>query len=176
MVYSFDSDTGGLQEETAVETRPGAGPRALAVHPGGKLILVVNELDSSLDAWILPGGDGILELVSSIGTQVYRHDSTGLAAAVQLDDPGWFAFVSNRGADTVATFAIDPSGALVAHGEASAGGEWPRSIALTPDERFLLVANERSHLVSLLPLDDDGSVGPSVADIAIERPACIAFG
>jgi 6-phosphogluconolactonase len=53
----------------------------------------------------------------------------------------------------------------------SAGGVWPRHFARAGD--LLLVANQMSDAVAVLPIGPDGFPQPAVAQIAVGTPACI---
>jgi hypothetical protein len=56
---------------------------------------------------------------------------------------GRFMYLSHRGADSIAMFALDAeTGVPAALGHEPALGENPRDIAIDPSGRFLLVANQ----------------------------------
>ncbi len=48
---------------------------------------------------------------------------------------------------------------------------WPRHFAQVPG--FLLVANQMSDAVAVLPVGEDGVPGGPVAQIAVGSPACV---
>jgi len=57
MIFRFDARHGKLlpNEQPWVQTKPGAGPRHLAFHPGGQYVFVLNELHSTVTAAIQIG-------------------------------------------------------------------------------------------------------------------------
>ncbi|MEK6312542.1 MAG: beta-propeller fold lactonase family protein, partial [Curtobacterium sp.] len=62
-------------------------------------------------------------------------------------------------------------GGLSRIGSAPAGGTWPRHFTRVPG--YLLVANQMSDAIAVLPVGDDGLPGAPVAQIAVGTPACI---
>jgi 6-phosphogluconolactonase len=82
-------------------------------------------------------------------------------------------FVSNRGHDSLAVFNIGAEGQLALAGIYACGGNVPRNFALAPGGRFVLVGNQMSNEVTVLPLDGpEGLVGSAVASLPAIRPGC----
>ena len=53
MIYRFDRASGKLSpaKQPFAELKAGAGPRHLSLHPTGKYLYVINELDSTMTAF-----------------------------------------------------------------------------------------------------------------------------
>jgi 6-phosphogluconolactonase len=84
--------------------------------------------------------------------------------------------VSNRGHDSLAVFSIDPtSGALQRIAVTGTQGEIPRNFGISPDGRWLVVANQDSH--SLVSFRRDPATGllDAVDKVDSPSPAFIAF-
>jgi 6-phosphogluconolactonase len=65
---------------------------------------------------------------------------------------------------------------LTSLGFSSCGGDWPRNFALSPAGEFILVANQKSDEVAILPLERaTGMPGEMLAGAAARGPACIKF-
>ena len=76
------------------------------------------------------------------------------AAAIRLTRNARHLFVSHRGADTVSVFSVSEDGrSLALLHNIPCGGRGPRDMILTPDEKFILCANERSGDLTVLALD-----------------------
>ena len=58
-VYSLEDEQFEKISETA--TRPGAGPRHVALHPSGRFVFVINELDSTVASYRIGAGGKLLE-------------------------------------------------------------------------------------------------------------------
>jgi 6-phosphogluconolactonase len=53
-------------------------------------------------------------------------------------------------------------------GEAPSGGVWPRHLAVTPDGRYLVVANEHSGRLTALAIDSEGAAAAPL--VSAEMP------
>ncbi|MEU4158049.1 lactonase family protein [Actinoplanes sp. NPDC026670] len=148
----LDSNTGRLGlPETAVEAKPGTGPRHLVRSADGAL-LVVGELTGTL-SWHRPAGAPVLEPRGEIATST----SAGpvYPSEITMGRDGRFVYVANRGPDTVSTFAWDGDDVtLIA--EVPVSGVWPRHMVLLGDH--LYVTNQRSHNVTVFRIDPETGI------------------
>ena len=101
--------------------------------------------------------------------------NTAAEIAISLD--GRFVLVSNRGHDSVGSFAVDPaSGRLSPLGWVSAQGRGPRFFAMDPSGTMLHAANENSDSIVSFGLDaETGALAPTGRVIATGSPVCIVF-
>ena len=149
--YAFDAVTGKLTANPvpSVKTAAGAGPRHLAFHPNGKLAYVINELDDTLVAYAYDAASGQLTLLHALSTLPAEANGAGnTCAEVVVAPSGAFVYGSNRGHDSIATFAIGGDGKLTFVGTTPSGGNVPRSFALSADGSLMLVANESGNVTS----------------------------
>jgi len=173
VVYGVDPTTGSVEHRDDGDVAPGAGPRHVAFHPAGRVAVVANELDSTVSTYGLDPSSGRLRAIDT-HTTLPRSAPDNLVAAIGISTAGDRVYVSNRGHDSVAVFHLDPLGGLSARGAFPCGGRWPRDLVGLPDGRHLVVANEHSHHLALLPLSPDGSaVGPAVARLEVSSPTCV---
>ena len=175
MIYTPDGTTGALQAHGEGVAHPGAGPRHMVWHPGGQLLYVANELDATVSSFSFD---------PQAGTLVEREQLTTLppgnhhkqVADIQIDAAGARLYVSNRGHNSVAVFTLAPDGALSPLAIRPCGGDWPRNLALSPDGKFLLVANQHSGELAVLPiLPGPDALGEPVARAAVPGAACVRF-
>lgn len=174
LISAFDPNTGSLRRHAEVATAAGAGPRHLAFHPDGSRLFVVNELDNTLTLYRYDAVAGTLRERATVAT-LPPDAPDSIAADIRLAPDGRHAYISNRGHDSVAVFAVDRDH-LARIGVHPCGGAWPRGLGLGPKGNHLVVANQHSDGVVVLPLSADGSqIGTPGARIAIARPTCAAF-
>ena len=179
LVYRFDDRAGTLSPAPVAHgaLAPGAGPRHLVFHPGGRAVYVANELDSTITTFRYDPAAGSLVALQTTPTLGAPSAQRNAPADVHVHPSGRFLYLSNRGADSVAAFAIDPASALlrpIQH--LSTEGAWPRNFALDPSGRFLLVANQRSDSIVVLRVDvDSGRLAPTGQRIEVPAPSCIRF-
>jgi 6-phosphogluconolactonase len=98
-------------------------------------------------------------------------------AEIAAHPNGRFLYVSNRGHDSLAVFAVDPTtGALRRTAVVPVGGKTPRHFALAPSGRFLLVAHQDSNTVAVFRLDPATGGLAAVGDaVPVPRPVCLLF-
>ena len=162
-VLSFEPDCGaGVLPTPAIAYRapPGSGPRQLAFHPTLPLAFLVSELSSTLTVLRLRP-DGTFTAGRILPTLPADACPDSLGGAIVLNDKANRLHISNRGHDSIASFAIDGSGQVTPLGHVASGGRSPRFLLLTG--QYLLVAHEQAGGITMLPLDKDGRPGPSIA-------------
>ncbi len=171
VVYTFDDETGGASRRIEVEAVPGSGPRHMALHPGGDHLFVVNELDNTLTWYRMPD----LRAQQSLATVPPGVRATS-AADVKIAGSGRFVYVSNRGHDSVAVFSFDPTDGLRSTAIRPCGGSWPRGFAISPDGRYLVVANRHSGSLDVIPVRDGGAdLSDRIATAEVVQASCVTF-
>ena len=98
-------------------------------------------------------------------------------AQILVEPSGKFVYVSNRGHNTIAIFAIDQAtGRLTAVGHQSTLGETPRNFAIAPSGTFLYAANQNSNTIVQFKIDlETGALTPTGNVTQVGAPVCILF-
>jgi 6-phosphogluconolactonase len=175
LVYAFDSSAGKLVAHTRTDTRPGAGPRHIAFHPSGQHIYGANELDNTVSVYAYEAAHGVLRERQTIDT-LPPGAPENTVADIHVSPSGQRVYVSNRGHDSIAVYDVAADGRLARIAIVSCGGNWPRHFALAPGGRFMLVANQYSDEVSVLPLlAGSEAIGAPVASAAVAQASCVQF-
>ncbi len=179
MIYRFDRTTGKLTpgKQPFADLQPGAGPRHLAFHPGGKYLYVINELNSTMAAFKYDERDGTLSHIDTVSTLPGDFSGVSYCADVHVSPSGKFLYGSNRGHNSIVVFAIDQrTGKLTPVEHVSTEGDWPRNFAIDPSGKFLLVANQRSDNVVVFSIDaQTGRLKPTGHVEQIPSPVCLKF-
>jgi len=175
VVYGFDATSGALIRHDEIATAPGAGPRHIHFHPAGDHLFAVNELDNTITVYDYETGSGRLRAVQTLST--LRPGTQGsIAAAIRIDRSGSRVYVSNRGDDSVAVYEFDRGSGLTLLDISPCGGAWPRDFGLIGDGSHMLVANQHSGTVVLLPVSAGGrQIGTAGGRCEISQPTCIAL-
>jgi 6-phosphogluconolactonase len=175
VIYQFDIATGKLLPYSSMKTRPGAGPRHLAFHPNGKWFYVANELDSTVTLYDYDTAKGELTERQTIST-LLPDSLENIVADIHISANGQRVYVSNRGHNSIAVYDIGGDGNLELFSIPSCGGSWPRNFALAPGEKFMLVANQYSNEVCVLPiLNSVETLGAPIARANVAGASCIQF-
>ncbi|MFF9373536.1 lactonase family protein [Streptomyces griseoluteus] len=151
--YRLDTGNGTLTEVSRAHTRPGAGPRHLTFHPNGRYAYLANEVDDTVAVCAYDPATGRLT-VGEPQSSGSTGDATNYPAQFVVTPGGDFAFLANRGHDSVARYAVEEDGArLRLLDTVPVDGDFPRQLALAPDGRLLFTANQRSGTVSVFHVD-----------------------
>jgi 6-phosphogluconolactonase len=179
IVYRLDPSKGGLtlNEPPFAALQPGSGPRHLTFHPGGEYVYVNGETDSTVSALTYNTRTGTLKGFQTITTLPAGFSGTNTTAEIQVDRAGRFLYVSNRGLDNIAIFAIDrPSGTLRPVGHVPTNGKTPRYFTFDPTGNYLLAGNQGSDTVVVYRVDaGTGHLTPTQTLTDVPEPACIVF-
>ncbi|MFL5560530.1 MAG: lactonase family protein [Gemmatimonadaceae bacterium] len=192
MVYPFDAKSGTLTTTAAAEgvLAPGAGPRHLAFGHGGRVLYVTNELASTVTAFQYDAKSGALTELQTVpavseGLALDGANTATTASVAGVNEPadihvhpnGRFLYMSNRGHNSIAAFAIDgATGRLSPLQLMSTGGDWPRNFAIDPSGEFLLVANQKSDSIVTLRIDrTTGKLASTGHTLALPVPVCVRF-
>jgi 6-phosphogluconolactonase len=90
--------------------------------------------------------------VQTLSTLPADFSARNTTAEVKVHPSGKFVWVSNRGHDSLAGFAIDGTGKLSPLGQTPTEPT-PRSFDITPDGRYLLAAGEGSGKLAVFRVD-----------------------
>ncbi|MEU6371397.1 lactonase family protein [Streptomyces sp. NPDC046931] len=170
--YRLDPSRGTLVEVSRARTRPGAGPRHLTFHPGGRFAYLANEVDNTAVVCAYDPGTGRLTPgePQSTGT----GGGTSYPAQFVVTADGSYAYLANRGHNSVTRYAVEAGGArLRLLDTVPVGGDFPRHISLSPDGRLLFAANQRSGTVSVFHVDRaSGGLRPAGEPFASPVAVC----
>lgn len=159
--HRYDAATGRLGEtKLAYRAVPGSGPRHLAFHPRLPLAYLVAELDNSVTV-LRRADDASFTALARHTTLPPGFTGKSQAGAIAIDPAGRSLYASNRGADSIAMFAIGADGALTPGQTIACGGRWPRHIALLERDARLLVANQHSGTIDAFRIARDGRLAPA---------------
>jgi len=179
MIFRFDARRGKLIPNTtpSVQAKPGAGPRHLTFHPGGKYAYVINELHATITAFAHDQIRGNLKEVQTVPTLPTDFTGPNTSADIHVSPDGRFVYCSNRGHDSIAAFKIDPrNGQLTFIAHESTGGKTPRNFGIDPTGAFLLVANQNSdNIVTFRRIRKTGRLSATGHVADVPSPVCLKF-
>ena len=179
MIFRFDGRHGKLipAERPWAQLKPGAGPRHLTFHPGGKYAYVINELHATVTAFAYARANGDLKELQTMATLPRDPTVADTGADIHVSPDGRFLYCSNRGHDSIAAFKIDArNGGLTFIAHESTGGKTPRNFAIDPTGAFLLVANQNSDNIVTFRRDrKTGRLSATGHVVEAPSPVCLRF-
>lgn len=174
-VYRFDAEKGKLTPNSPgfATLTPGAGPRQFVFHPGGKFLYVVNEIQSTLTTFSYSAG--LLKEVQTVSTLPQDFTGANSVASLQVHPNGKFLYASNRGADDIVVYSIDPrAGTLTLLESVPTQGRTPGSFAIDPSGSWLIAANQSSDSLVLFRIDPQtGRLTFTGQSFEIGTPSCV---
>jgi 6-phosphogluconolactonase len=170
--FKFDAQTGRLGPNTPlrVEQAERLGPRHYCVHPTQDIAYFSNEQGCSVTAYRLDPATGVLSAVQTISTLPEGYTARNTCSQIHLTPSGQFLYVGNRGHNSIAGFALDPTGRLAPIGQASTEPV-PSAFCLDPAGRFLFAAGSASgRLASYRINGETGALTPLATSAVGQRP------
>ncbi|UOQ51282.1 lactonase family protein [Hymenobacter cellulosivorans] len=175
--YALNPATGlpQLPGKTAFKGQPGAGPRHLAFHPGGRWAYLINELNSTVTALSYDAAQGTFTELHTLSALPAGYAGTSYCADIHVSPDGRFVYGSNRGHDSIVVMAVDEdSGRLSLVQHASTQGKFPRNFTISPDGRLLLVANQHTNNIFSYHVDPKtGQLTPTGFSTEMPAPVCL---
>lgn len=178
LFYRLDTTAGKLLPNgTAAVAPPGAGPRHIAFAADGRFAYVNNEIGSSVTAYAYDAAHGSFTALQTLSTLPDGFTDQNSTAEIAIHPNGRFLYVSNRGHDSIAIFAVDTgNGTLRALGHVSTQGKTPRSFAIDPSGTYLYAANQNSDTVVQFHIDAGTGHLTATGQVAqTPTPVCILF-
>jgi len=179
LMFRLDSPTGSLSplKPRSAKVPPGGGPRHLALHPNGRFAFVNDEMTSAVTAFERDKSSGRLDPIQTISTLPEGRDVPGNSTAeIFLHPNGQWLYVSNRGHDSIAAYAVGEDGTLSVIQIAPAGVSVPRGFGIDPSGRWLVAAGQKSNDLTALSIDQKtGKLSPGPNKVSVDKPVCVAF-
>ena len=178
LAFAFDARDGTIgSAQTAYRAAPGSGPRHMLFHdshPG--LAYLVCELDSTLA--VLEVGDRPVELHerAKLSTLPAGWSGHSIVAHLGANVAGDRLYVSNRGHDSMAVFALDTRGDATPVQHIASGGASPRFFMMVENEARMIVVHERDHRVAVLDILADGTLESTANAITVPGAAFALAG
>jgi 6-phosphogluconolactonase len=161
--HRLDPRSGALAETTiAYRAEPGSGPRHLARHPRLPVAYLVAELANTVTILGVQG-DGSFRRRGAVSTLPAGFTGSSAAGHIALNRKGDRLYVSNRGHNSIAVFAVGGDGGLTLLQHVGCGGDWPRMFLLLEDRGEMLIANQRSGTVASLRIGSGGTLGEAAS-------------
>jgi 6-phosphogluconolactonase len=192
-IYNFDAAKGTLARGEAPSSNteansaepsdafsatlsPGTGPRHVAFSPNGKFMYVLGELQSTVTVFASDARETYRQ-IQSISALPEGFSGRNDAAEIALHPSGRWLYISNRGHDTIAAFAVDSEkGILRKTGDFPTGGKEPRHFAIDPTGQFLLAENQHSNSIVVFSIDSSTGALTQVSKTdGVPSPVCLVF-
>jgi 6-phosphogluconolactonase len=155
----------------------GAGPRHMTFHPNGKQAYVINELNCTVSVLDYSSETAQLTIVQTLPALPDGFSETNTCAEIAVSSDGRFLYGSNRGHNSIVTYAISETGRITLIGWTPSHGIGPRNFAIDPSGKFILVANQKGGGIAIFKRDiDTGALEDTGKRVDLDTPMRIVFG
>lgn len=175
-IYRFETDptneNGYIKEESLMlfKVEDGSGPRHMVFHPSGKYLYLINELAGTVTGFTYD--EGALTEIQTIKADELEAQGSG---DIDITPDGKYLYSSNRlEGDGVAIFSVNSEDGMLSPVGYQPTAIHPRNILVTPNGKFLLVANKDSNSIEVYKIDPKtGLLQNRDRDIIIDQPVCL---
>jgi len=119
--------------------------------------------------------DGSYSIGPTVSSLPVGYIESNTCADIHISSDGKFVYASNRGHNSIAVLKVNDDGSLKLLGNKGCGGEGPRNFALSPDENYILVANQHTNNIVTLKRDQITGLLKYVSQAEAPTPVCILF-
>lgn len=154
-----------LDRRTALALPAGSGPRHLAATE--EHLYVLGELGNTIDVVDRTRGS----IVQNVTTLPTGHEGASYTAEIIVGQTGTL-LATNRGDNSIVTFAIASDGTLHEPSFVPTLGDHPRFMTLDPSESFLLVLNQNDDNIVVYAMED-GRPREVTCNIGVPTPVCL---
>ena len=163
-----------FSNQKKLKLKEGAGPRHLVFHPNKNFIYVLNELNNTIS--LVKEKDELYFVDFSISMLPEGFTEFSKGADIHISKDGKFLYASNRGHNSIVIYGVNlENGNLKLIGFEDVKGINPRNFSLTPENKFLIVANQDSNNITSFKRDEDSGLLVFVDEISAPNPVCILF-
>jgi 6-phosphogluconolactonase len=180
--FKVDGSAGKLVDNNPAFVRigpgNGTGPRHLAFSVDGKHAYVINETNLTMTTLKYDAAKGVFTVVQTVPTVPKGTPTKGNSTAEVVAHPsGKFLYGSNRGYDSIVTFAIDPKTAeLTEIAQMREGIKVPRNFNVDPTGQFLVSGNQDGGSLVVFRIDSKtGRLTPTGEPTKLGQPVCVVF-
>jgi 6-phosphogluconolactonase len=155
MEWKFDPATGTLSPNGPgeVHTKPGAGPRHMALHPNGRFLYLITETTDTIGAYAIDPASGTLTELQFVDARPAGFTDQPAAADLHVTLDGRFLYGSERKTSTLAGYRIDPDKGTLSPIGHFPTEKTPRGFNIDPRGRFLLSVGLDSNAMTVYRID-----------------------
>ncbi len=178
-VFRLDAERGKLVpcDPPFVKARYGVIPRHIAFHSSRPYAYVVNEQESTVNAYHWDTTRGELKPFQRVSTLPTSFVADNTAAEIAIPPSGKFLYASNRGHDSIVIYSVNAAdGTIEPISWESVQGKKPRFFGPDPDWSHLYAANQDSHTIVVFRVNHEtGKLTATGQVIETGSPTCIVF-
>lgn len=172
-IVLYHYDHAQLEEFRKQDIVPGSGPRHMIFSQDGRFAYLVNEIANTI--MVFRYYDGTFSMTQMISTLPRHFTGESSAAAIHLSESGTHLFVSNRGHDSIAMYAVNKENGKLYLLYMVHTGKGPRDFRIYHDD-VMIVACQGDNCLEILRMDPmENLLERTGQKIAVPAPVCVVF-
>ena len=153
-IFCYSIGKGGILEDTGenmqISTPGGMGPRHFVFNKDGRFLYLMTEMGSRLFVYESRDGGMTFREIQNLNALPQNYEGVHTGADIHLSADGRFLYLSDRGVNDIVAYRIsEDTGLAQLVGNYSCYGDFPRNFCITPDDEYVIIANQKSGNVVL---------------------------
>ena len=155
-IYEVDYAEGKLHLYDILRCPFSSAPRRICFSKDGKYAYVLEEATNTVEIYTYDLHDGkpIFEKIADTSVQK-KEDPLASGAAMEFAPDGKYLYVSLDGSNEVVSLAVGEDGQLSIECNAKISGDYPKGIAILPDNKTLVSLNHDSNEIRTFTIDHE---------------------
>ena len=178
-VYRLDHTSGKLKLVDVIRSELESAPRHLKFSKDGTFLYIVHEFKNCIYFYTYKEerDNPFFEKIQSISTLNNYHAGGSTASALNLSDDYNYLCSSNAGDNSATIYKIDgKTGLLTKLLCLPVSGEYPKDVALFPDNRHLVSLNQDSGTLTFFTTNlEKGLLVMNGRELKVPQPNCVIF-
>ena len=172
--YKLKNNAYELISPEIIKMEGNPGPRHFAITKTGQFIYIINEYGSSVTS--IKRTDSGFEQIDYDSTLNEGYEGKNSCADIHLSKNEVYLYGSNRGENSIVVFKRNKiDGTIEKIQTMPVHGDWPRNFTLDPTGKFLLVANQRSHNITVFSVSTSTGKLTFLNEVKVPSPVCLLF-
>lgn len=176
-VYRVDYANGKLKLIDIIRGPIESAPRMIRFSRDGKRAYILYELFNVIEVYnySVVDDEPIFEKIQTISTITDKDDGICAASGMEISKSGKYLMCSNAGVNSVMCYEIDKeTGMLTQVFETKVNSDYPKVLAIFPDEQHYLTLNNNSNDIFSYKIDfEKGYSLQKGASVKVDKPNCI---
>lgn len=155
-IYRFNEKEERLVQVDAIRCEFESAPRHFRFSADGKFLYLMYEQKNVIDVFTYEGKDRVpvIEKIQTISTMGGKHKQIAAACCMRFSADQQYVYCGNAGDETVSVFKRDAeTGMLELLCSLPVSGEYPKDIAVFPDNQHIAVMNHESGNITFFKVD-----------------------
>ena len=176
-VYRVDYENGKLELIDIIRGPLESAPRMIRFSRDGEYAYILYELLNIVEVYhySVQDNEPVFEKIQTISTSPKKEEDICAASGMEISKSGKYLFCSNAGVNSVVCYEIEEkTGMLTPVFTTKVNSDYPKMLAIYPDEKHYLTLNNNSNDIFSYTIDyKDGYSLETGSPVKVDKPNCI---